>query len=179
MHAQCSHAANTEQQHVAEAFAGSLYAVKPARSAASPASHRIAANPALFSHIAANPAQTCCSLKLKIGAVHPAGKLRAVAPASLAVAPARIIASMTPIVHQLQDQELTFMAERALKLEPLGIPQRSIKQARVDSLLVQPGNRKMKTVLGMADLTYSDFNDEPTMFLNAPWNKSSSCPPSG
>ena len=66
--------------------------------------------------------------------------------------------SMRPVVHQILDRELTLLAEMALKIELLGVPQRCIKQARVDSLLVQPGKRKVKNTLELSNLKYSDFN---------------------
>ena len=82
--------------------------------------------------------------------------------------------SMCAIVRQILDRELTLIAEIAFKLQLLCVPQRSIKQGRVDSLLVQPGKRKMKAVIALSSLQYSDLNYEPTVFSTMPWKKSTS-----
>ena len=85
-----------------------------------------------------------------------------------------VTSSMRPIVHQVWDRELTLLAEMAYAIDQLGIPRRAIKQARVDSLLLQPGTRKMQQAIDLPKLTYQDLCYDATIFSAIAWKQNTS-----
>ena len=70
-----------------------------------------------------------------------------------------VTSSMRAVVHQVLDRELMLVAQmRALAASIT--PYRSIKQVRVDSLLVHPGKRKIDKVLALSEVTRPSHQGE-------------------